>query len=298
MPVMAASEFFPGFEAMDVAVDGATIHAVTGGKGPPLLLLHGWPQSHVCWHRVAPALAEHFTLFIADLPGYGDSKGPAPDTEHFEYSKRAMGRRMLQFMTKLGHSEFAVAGHDRGGRVGYRMALDHGEAIKKLVILDIVPTLEIAEATDYKRALSSWYWGFLAQPAPLPERLISAEPDFLLDHLMKSWHVDGVLDPRAMVEYHRVFKIYTAIQAYCEDYRAGMSVDLEFDRADRNAGKKIQCPMHVFWGQRGTHSNYVDMIAVWKRWAVDVNGQAVTCGHFMPEEAPQRVAELMIAALQ
>jgi len=294
---MSDSNFFPGFQRIDVDVEGARIHAVTAGSGPPALLLHGFPQSHVCWHKVAPALSKHATLIIPDMPGYGDSLGPAPDSRHVEYGKRAIGRRMLELMAKLGHPQFAVVGHDRGGRVGYRMALDHPNALSKLVILDIVPTLEIAEATDYKRALSSWYWSFLAQPAPLPERLISAEPDFLLDTLMKGWHADTFIDPHAMAEYHRCFRKYSVIQAFCEDYRAGMSVDLDYDRADRDAGRKIQCPVTVIWGQAGTHSNYVDMIAVWKRWATKVSGGPLPCGHFLPEEQPEKTTQALIDAL-
>jgi haloacetate dehalogenase len=294
---MSAEGFFAGFDRVTIDVDGARIHAVTGGSGPPVLLLHGFPQSHVCWHKVAAALAGHATLVIPDMPGYGDSIGPTPDLEHVEYGKRATGRRMLELMAKLGHHRFAVVGHDRGGRVGYRMALDHPDALTRLIILDIVPTLEIAEATDYKRALSSWYWSFLAQPAPLPERLISAEPDFLLDYLMKGWHAETFMDPAAMAEYHRCFRKYSVIQAFCEDYRAGMSVDLDYDRADRDAGRKIQCPVTVIWGQRGTHSNYVDMIAVWQRWATNVSGQPLPCGHFLPEELPEKTAKALIEAL-
>jgi len=294
---MPDADLFPDFRRIDVEVDGARIHGVTAGNGPPVLLLHGFPQSHVCWHKVAPTLAKHATLVIPDMPGYGDSTGPKPDPAHVEYGKRATARRMIELMAKLGHDQFAMVGHDRGGRVGYRLALDHPAALTRLVILDIVPTLEIAEATDYKRALSSWYWAFLAQPAPLPERLISAEPDFLLDHLMKGWHAETFIDPRAMAEYHRCFRSYSVIQAFCEDYRAGMSVDLDYDRADRDAGRRIACPVTVLWGQSGTHSNYVDMIAVWKRWATNVSGSALPSGHFLPEEQPEMTAKALIAAL-
>jgi haloacetate dehalogenase len=295
---MSADDLFPGFERRDVDVDGARIHARIAGQGPPVMLLHGFPQTHVCWHRVAPRLAEKFTLVIPDMPGYGDSKGPAPDAKHLEYSKRAVARRMREFMAKVGFDRFALVGHDRGGRVGYRLALDHPDTLTRLVILDIVPTLEIAEATDYKRALSSWYWAFLAQPAPLPERLISAEPEFLLNEMIKGWHVHNVFDPRALAEYHRNFRTYSCIQAFCEDYRAGMSTDLEFDRADRDAGHKIKCPVTVIWGQRGTHSNYVDMIAVWKRWANEVSGAPIQSGHFLPEEEPEQTTKALIEALQ
>ena len=294
---MTTLDLYPGFERIDIEVTDARIHAVTAGSGPTVLLLHGFPQSHVCWHKVAPELARHATVVIPDLPGYGDSIGPAPDPEHYNYSKRAAGNRIVEFMRKLGHEKFALIGHDRGGRVGYRVALDYRDLLTRLVILDIVPTLEIAEATDYKRALSSWYWSFLAQPAPLPERLISAEADFLLDHLMKGWHVDDKIDPRAMAEYHRCFKKFSVIQAFCEDYRAGMGIDLQFDRADRDAGHKIACPLTVIWGQGGTHSNYVDMIGVWKRWATNVTGGPLPCGHFLPEELPQQTATALIEAL-
>jgi len=295
---VSADDLFPGFRRLDIDVEGARIHAVASGDGPPVLLLHGFPQSHVCWHRVAQPLAEHFTVVIPDMPGYGDSIGPPPDPKHMEYSKRATAARMREFMAKLGHSRFALVGHDRGGRVGYRLALDHPDVLTRLVILDIVPTLEIAEATDYKRALSSWYWSFLAQPAPLPERLIAAEADFLLDEMIKGWHVENVFDPRALAEYHRTFRTYSVIQAFCEDYRAGMSTDLDFDRADRDAGRKIECPVTVIWGQRGTHSNYVDMLAVWKRWARDVSGGPIQSGHFLPEEEPEKTAKALIEALQ
>jgi haloacetate dehalogenase len=294
---MAEQDLFPGFVRVNVDVDGARIHAVTAGNGPPLLLLHGFPQSHVCWHRVAAPLAERFAVVIPDMPGYGDSKGPPPDDKHLEYSKRATAKRMVEFMRKLGHERFAIAGHDRGGRVAYRLALDFPDTLTRLVILDIVPTLEIAEATDYKRALSSWYWSFLAQPAPLPERLISAESEFLLNEMIKGWHVEGVFDPRALAEYHRGFRTYSVIQAFCEDYRAGMSTDLDFDRADRDAGRKIKCPVSVIWGQRGTHSNYVDMIGVWKRWANDVTGEPIHSSHFMMEEKPEETVKALVRAL-
>jgi haloacetate dehalogenase len=294
---MSDSELFPGFKTIDIDVEGARIHAVTAGKGPPALLLHGFPQSHYCWHQVAPALAQHATVIIPDMPGYGDSIGPAPDKESLNYSKRATAKRMIEFMGKLGHERFALIGHDRGARVGYRLALDSPDTLTRLVILDIVPTLEIAEATDYKRALSSWYWSFLAQPAPLPEQLISTNAKFLLDHMIKGWHVEGKMDPRALAEYHRAFARYSVIQAACEDYRAGMGVDLVYDRADRDAGRKISCPVTVIWGQRGTHSNYVDMLAVWRRWATNVSGAAISCGHFLPEEEPEQTAKMLIDAL-
>ncbi len=295
---MPDHDLFPGFERTDVDVEGARIHAVMAGKGPPLMLLHGFPQSHVCWHRVAAPLAQHFRVIIPDMPGYGDSVGPAADAKHLEYSKRATAKRMVEFMRKLGHERFAMVGHDRGGRVGYRLALDHPGTLTRLVILDIVPTLEIAEATDYKRALSSWYWAFLAQPAPLPERLILAEPEFLLNEMIKGWHVENVFDPRALAEYHRGFRTPSWVTAFCEDYRAGMSTDLDFDRADRDAGRKIACPVTVVWGQRGTHSNYVDMLAVWRRWASDVSGGPIESGHFLMEEQPEKTVKALVEALR
>jgi haloacetate dehalogenase len=257
------------------------------GKGHPLLLLHGFPQTHVAWHRVAPRLARHFTVVTADLPGYGESR---PRIEG--YSKRQVGEALMQFMQGLGFERFALVGHDRGARVAYRMALDRPDAITQLGVLDIVPTLEVAEAMSYELAMEMANWIILAQPAPFPETLIAADAEFYINRVLDAWAgAPNVISDEARAEYVRPFHSAEVRSAVCEDYRAAASVDLEHERADRAAGRRIDCPVLALWSARDIAGRYFDPLAVWRRWATKVNGRALDCGHFLMEEAPDAVAD-------
>jgi haloacetate dehalogenase len=289
---------FEGFETRRIKTTGAEIALTTGGKGPPLLLLHGYPQTRAVWHKVAPRLAERFTLVMPDLRGYGDSAGPKPDARHLNYSKRAMAEDMVAVMAALGHERFLLAGHDRGARVAYRLALDHPGAALKLVILDVVPTLEVWEQMGWQQALGTYHWPFLAVPAPLPERLIGGDPLFYLHHLLQRWAgKKDCFDPAAIADYERSFEKPSVIEATCEDYRAGATCDVEHDRADREAGRKIGCPVLVIWGKGYLGDKIKSPAETWRRWAVDVREVALPCGHFVAEEEPEACAEAMRAFL-
>ncbi|MBI2466610.1 MAG: alpha/beta fold hydrolase, partial [Candidatus Rokubacteria bacterium] len=266
--------------------------------GPPVLLLHGYPQTHVAWHRVGPALASAVTVVAADLPGYGDSTGPDPDRDRQAFAKRATAATLVEVMQALGFARFAVAGHDRGGRVAYRMALDHPGRVTRLAVLDIVPTLDMVEMTDRDLALATYHWFFLAQPHPLPERLIGGDPDFYLEWTIGRWlGRPGGIDPAALAEYRRCFRKPSVIRAACEDYRAGLGLDVEHDRADRDAGRRIACPVLVLWAAQGTDGKAVEPLAVWGRWAERVTGQPLAAGHFLMEEAPDATAAALLAFL-
>lgn len=281
---------FEGFDEQRIDVGEAEIYLRTAGDGPPLLLLHGYPQTHVTWHKLAPQLAEEYTVVAPDLRGYGDSTGPE-DPSTAQYANRVMAEDMLAVMESLGYDEWLLAGHDRGARVGYRFTLDHPDRIRKLAVLDIIPTLETAEAMDYAYAKAMYHWLFLAQPHPIPERLIGHEPTFYVDHLVENWaEYPESLAPEAVAEYHRCFEQPSVIRASCEDYRAGLSVDLEHDRASREAGDRIECPVLALWGG-GSGTVSFDPLDVWQRWATDVTGQGLDCGHFVMEEAPERTLE-------
>lgn len=285
---MAHDFFYPGFERRRVQTDGTDLFLRIGGQGPPLLLLHGYPQTHVMWHKVAPQLAGDFTLVIPDLPGYGDSIGPAPDVDHRAYSKRAMAADMISLMDQLGFAQFGLAGHDRGARVGYRLALDHPGRVERLAMLDIVPTLDAWEAMGWQQALGTYHWSFLAVPPPVPERLIGNDPAFYLEHLLSRWAGRReALDDAAVAEYYRAFRRPEVIQATCEDYRAGASVDRDNDLADREAGKRIDCPVLVIWGKGYLAAKADSPLATWQRWASDVRERALECGHFVAEEEPE-----------
>jgi len=282
---------FEGFETRRISANGIEIHARVGGEGPPLLLVHGYPQTHVMWHAVAPALARHFTVVAADMRGYGDSSKPLASDDHASYSKRTMALDLVEAMRTLGFERFFVAGHDRGARVTYRMAFDHPQAVTKLATLDIVPTLSTWQAMDWRGAMGAFHWQLLAQPAPLPERLIGADPLFWLHTILRRWAAPGfVFDGQALAEYERSFRQAEVIHASCEDYRAGASVDVAIDEADLGA-RKISQPLLALWGDRaGQRPSLVD---AWREWADDVRGLPVPCGHFIAEEAPGAV----IAAL-
>ena len=279
---------FEGFQREVVAVEGAEILARKAGNGPPLLLLHGNPQTHVMWHLVAPRLAEDFTVVATDLRGYGDSSKPPSDVGHEPYSKRTMARDQISVMRQLGFDRFAVCGHDRGGRVGYRMALDHPDVLTRLAVLDIVPTWEAFSRAGMSFGMGYWHWFFLAQPFDLPERLLAADPENALFRA-------GVesFAPEALEEYRRCLRDPETIHAICEDYRAAATVDFDHDAEDRGSGKKISCPTLVLWGGKGNLEGWYDVLDVWRGWAEDVDGAAIDSGHYIPEEAPgESLAEL------
>jgi haloacetate dehalogenase len=282
------------FEARQVRLAETDLFLRIGGEGPPLLLLHGYPQTHLIWHAVAPVLARSFTLVIPDLPGYGRSQGPPPDPEHRAYSKRRMAGDMVELMERLGHSRFALAGHDRGGRVGYRLCLDHPGRVTRFAALDIVPTLEVWDEMDWRRALGTYHWQFLAVPAPVPERLIGAEPELFVRHLIQRWAGDAAaLHPEAVADYVAQFRDPAVLTAACEDYRAGASVDRADDLADREAARKIACPVLVIWG-RGYSASATSPAAVWRKWAGQVEELALDCGHFVAEERPEDCAAALL----
>jgi haloacetate dehalogenase len=267
------------------------VHARVGGTGPPLLLLHGFPQTHLMWHSTAPLLAERFTVVAADLPGYGDSFRPPVSDDHSAHSKRAMATDMVEAMTSLGFESFALAGHDRGGRVGYRMALDHPGRVERLAVLDIVPTGEVWSRADALFALGYWHWGFLAQAAPLPEELINGMPDRFFDLVIarQGMALGTARYPDDVVEaYRRRLRDPASVEAMCEDYRAGASVDREHD-GERE--RRIACPTLALWGSRGALPLfYGDVLAVWREWCEDVSGRSVEGSHCLAEDAPEEVA--------
>jgi len=277
---------FPGFEQDRIELAEAELNLEVGGSGPPVLLLHGFPQTHVAWHEIAPHLAEEYTVVAPDLRGYGDSLGPTtPDTT--DYTHRRMAEDMVALMDRLGFDTYDVIGHDRGARIGYRYALDHPDRVRSLAVLDIVPTLETAERMDYESALGRYHWLFLAQPHPIPETLINNDPDFYIEHLIDSWSDDAdVIDSEAVAEYRRCFRNERVVRACCEDYRAGLSLDLDHDRASQRAGEQIDCPLLVLWGGVRDRDS-IDVLDVWEPWATDVRGRSVPCGHFLMEEAPE-----------
>jgi haloacetate dehalogenase len=276
---------FEGFSLTTIKVGEIAIRVRIGGKGPPLLLLHGNPQTHVMWHKIAPHLAREFTVVASDLTGYGMSSKPASSADHLPYSKRAMAHDQVGMMQALGHSRFFVAGHDRGGRVAYRMALDHPQSVQKLAVLDIIPTLESFARGGREFGLGYYHWFFLAQPAPLPERLISADPDWFW-----RWHTNrGAPDcftSEAIDDYLTCFRNPETVRAICEDYRAAASIDCEHDAADRHAQRRIECPLLALWGSKARLEQWYDTLAVWRDWATDVRGCSLPCGHYLPEEAP------------
>ncbi len=278
------ADFFPGFEQRRVATAGAEINLVTGGNGPPVLLLHGYPQTHVLWRKLAPRLAQEFTLVIPDLRGYGDSSKPPAGADFAAYSKRALAQDQVETMAALGFDRFRVAGHDRGARVTHRLLRDHPERIERAALLDIVPTLYRFETIDQKAATGSYHWFFLIQPTPFPERLIGAEAEYYLRHSFGLDRSPAALEPEVFAEYLRCFGNPETIRATCDEYRAGASIDLEHDRADR--GRKVAMPLLVLWGQRSGQGSGYDVLAVWREHAENVSGHGIASGHFLPEEAP------------
>jgi haloacetate dehalogenase len=297
----ALPDLFPGFESRHFATGGAEIFARIGGEGPPLILLHGYPQTHVMWHRIAPDLAQHFRLLLLDLRGYGSSSVPPTVPDHSTYSKRAMARDVVEIADQLGIERFYLCGHDRGGRVSYRLALDTPGRVEKLVTLDIVPTWDMWHRLTRDLALKIFHWSFLAQPEPWPEEMIGHDPIGWLDHKLGLWGGTGdlsVFAPEALAHYRAFFSQPERLHATCEDYRAGATFDLAADEADREAGKRITCPTAVFWGEKGIPSEVASPLSVWQAWCDDVRGGAVSSGHFLPEEAPEATAAAILGFLR
>jgi haloacetate dehalogenase len=281
-----SAELFPGFTTHRVRTTGAEIRCVVGGDGPPLLLLHGYPQTHAIWHKIAPALGHRYTVVCADLRGYGDSSKPASDPVHAPYSKRAMAQDMVELMSDLGFARFRLAGHDRGGRVAHRLCLDHPAAVERVALLDISPTRIMYAKTDRAFATAYYHWFFLIQPFDLPERMIGADPVWFLHRKLGGWGTGMAhFDPGAMAEYERCFRDPATIHASCEDYRAAASIDLEHDAQD--AAKRVVCPLLALWGEKGVVHRLFDPVADWRSVADDVRGRALPCGHYLPEEVPE-----------
>ena len=284
---------FGTFQAAKIETSGATINLVRGGEGRPLLLLHGYPETHVMWHLTAPELAKHFHVVCMDLRGYGDSLKPESTPDHFTYSKRAMAEDCVEVMEALGFRGFYVAGHDRGGRVTHRMCLDHPDRVKAACVMDIAPTHTMFKTADKNFAAGYYHWFFLIQPDGLPERMIGCDPEYYLREKLRRWSAPGAtFDEAAVREYVRCFSAPEAIHASCEDYRAAATIDLVHDEADFE--KRIECPLLVLWGGMGFVHRTYDVLATWREKALDVRGGPLDCGHFLPEEKPEEVtAELL-----
>jgi haloacetate dehalogenase len=293
---------FADFEQRVLRTSRGSLKAVVGGSGPPLLLLHGYPESMLMWHAVAPLLAQQHTVVATDLAGYGSSFRPQPAPDHVAHSKRAMATDQVEAMAQLGFASFAVAGHDRGGRVAYRMALDHPQCVERLAVLDAVPTGEVWRRMTQAVARGYWHWAFLALPAPLPERLIAGDPDAFFD-----LHVRGQLGVGAapgrypldvLESYRRSLHDPDAVEAMCEDYRAGATVDVQHDDGDRDAGRRIGCPVLVLWAARGGLPRfYADVLDVWRPWAADLRGAGIDAGHFLAEDSPEETGAQLLAFL-
>ncbi len=294
------TDWFGGFESRRVDVGGVTLHLREGGRpdAPPLLLLHGFPQTHVMWQRVARQLAPLHRLVLPDLRGYGDSDKPADTPDHAAQSKRAMAADLHALMRTLGHPRYGLVGHDRGARVAHRLALDQPQAVQRLCLIDIAPTLDMYTATDMRFANAYYHWFMLIQPAPLPERLIEGWARGFLHATLGGWGSAGLahLEPQALAEYERCFCTPAAIHAACEDYRASASIDLEHDRASRAAGQRIGCDTLLLWGQRGVVARLFDPLALWQAQCdATVHGEALPAGHFIAEELPDVTADRLLA---
>ena len=290
-PAGLSEQLFPGFRAQDIKTSGATIHLVSKGSGPPLLLLHGHPETHVTWHKVAPALTDAHTVIVPDLRGYGDSSKPGYSPQSRDYSFRVMAGDMVEVMAQLGHRQFMVAGHDRGARVVHRMMLDHPDTVQKGAVLDIAPTLTMYDDTSKEFATKYVWWFLQIQPQPMPEHLIGVDPGYYLrDHLAVQGKTPGAVTPEAMAEYIRCYCCRGTIRAVCEDYRAAAGIDLDQDRADEKAGTKIKAPLLALWGAEGTVGKLWDVLATWRpKTQAALEGEALPCGHLLPEEQPELV---------
>ena len=284
-----AELIFPGFENRMVSIGDQTISVYVGGTGTPLLLLHGYPQNHATWIKLARPLAKNFTCVIADLPGYGASSIPADAADHESFSKRRMASLLVSVMASMGYPIFNVMGHDRGARVAYRMALDHPATIRRVAIIEIIPTSDMWEAFNAEMAMKAYHWSFLAQPFPLPETLIAANPIFYLEWTLRSWakgHRLDAFDSRSLESYRVQIRDHARVHAMCEDYRAGASIDRRLDLSDKARGAKINAPLLFVWSKSGFPSATGDPLSLWKAWAQNLSGAEVDCGHFMPEENP------------
>ncbi len=291
---MPASRFLDGFTGTTTRVGAIDIHYASAGSGDPVLLLHGHPQTHVVWRKIAPALvAAGYQVIAPDLRGYGDSAKPESDAHHLPYSKRVMAQDAVGLMGHLGHDQFHVVGHDRGARVGHRMALDHPAAVQSLTVLDIAPTLTMYDRTDQDFATRYFWWFFLIQPFDLPERMIGSDPDyFLRKHISGQVKTDGAVGEDIIAEYLRTYQTPETIHAICEDYRAAASIDLAHDRADADA--RVDCPVLALWGAKGVVGQTYDVLETWREKARHVQGRALDCGHAIPEEAPEELtAEIL-----
>ncbi len=299
MTTTTTTPLFPGFTARRLPTpDSQHIHTLVGGTGPALLLLHGHPQTSAIWHKVAPKLAQHFTLVLADLRGYGDSAKPEGDAEHLLYSKRTMAADMLAVMQHLSHPRFTVLAHDRGARVAHRLAADHPAAVQRMVLLDIAPTLAMYEQASNAFARAYWHWFFLIQPAPLPERLIEADPAAYVRDVMGRRSAGlAPFDARALAEYVRCLALPGTAHGICEDYRASAGIDLVHDRADRDAGRQLPMPLLALWGEQGVVHQCFQPLAEWQRVAADVRGHALPCGHYIAEEAPDALLDAALPFL-
>jgi haloacetate dehalogenase len=290
------ADLFPGFESHWIDTSIGRMFARSGGDGAPLLLLHGYAQTNVMWHKVAPKLAERFKLVLIDLPGYGWSVAPTSGKGHAPYDKRSMANVMIEVMEKLGYARFHLAGHDRGGRVAYRLALDHPGRLMKLAVLDIIPTFEMWHRMDHTLAMKVWHWPFLAQKYPLPELLITKAPVEYLDWKLASWTKAkdlSAFDPRALAHYRAFFSDPLRVHATCEDYRAGETTDLGYDEVDHAARNKIAVPVLALWGAAGIPSGN-SPLDVWRNWAKQISGKAIDAGHFVAEENPEATAAALI----
>ncbi len=290
---------FDGFTPFSIQRDDITLQGRTAlgapWEGLPLLLLHGHPQTHAMWHKVAPELAKRFKLVLMDLRGYGDSSRPESDAQHAAYSKREMGRDAVAVMQHFGFSTFNILAHDRGARVAHRLAADHPEKVQRMMLLDIAPTLAMYEHTSRAFAAAYWHWFFLIQPPPLPEALIESDPVRYIRSVMGKRHAGlAAFAPEALAEYERCIQIPGSARAICEDYRASAGIDLEHDRADLAAGKKLELPIHVLWGEHGVVAASFDVLKLWRERATQVSGRALACGHYIAEEAP---SELLLEAI-
>jgi haloacetate dehalogenase len=286
-------DLFPGFETRRFQTSGAEIFARIGGSGPPLLMLHGYPQTHVMWHRIAPLLADKYTLIICDLRGYGQSSVPADTPDHFSYSKRAMAEDFVEIADQLGHEKLLICSHDRGARLGYRHARDNPGRVERLMMLDIVPSHAQWHRRKPDQALKALHRSILAQPAPWPEEMIGRDVFGWMEHKLALWGGTGDLSifaPEALAHYRSFFSEPERLHATCEDYRAGATYDLAADEADYDAGRTIQCPTAVFWGDKGIPSKTSGPLDIWREWCVEVTGHAVASGHFLAEENPKATA--------
>jgi haloacetate dehalogenase len=286
------------FATAEIQTGETSIFVRWHGSGPPILLLHGFPQTHLMWRGVAPLLARSFTVICADLRGYGRSGCPASTPDHATYAKRAMAEEMVTVMERLGFPRFSVAGHDRGGRVAYRMALDHPGRVDRVAVLDILPTETVWDRADARFALAFWPWSLLAQPEPLPERILVAATEAIVDDALGGWgSPSAVFPPEVRAAYVQALRDPGHAHAICEEYRAAATIDREHDRADRAAGRRIACPLLALWSAQGPLGTWYGEeggpIALWRAWSDEVQGHSLSAGHFFPEEVPEATAEAL-----